>query len=403
MSGLEASLLLGSVHGLVLAIVLRGRDRNRRANRYLASVLAAVALLLFDGFLRARGTLASHPHLIGLGAWIPFVLGPLVFLYVRDLTAPDPARLRPPWRHFVVPAAFVLLLVATFYPRSASYKLRITEHDAPWFISATEIFLLVYGICYAIAALVLLRRHRAHVQALYSNLRAVSLRWLVVLAGLNALVWIAAFVAFMLRISGATEASAASAIVPIGSTVVIFVIGYFQLGQAEIFERQPKVEHEVASAPSPQPAVTSPPPEVAPPPPGEPAPAAAPASRQAPAYARARLAEDDAAAVEARIRSAMTEQRLYQRPGLTLAELADEVAATPHEVSQVLSTRLERNFYTFINEHRIEHVKTALTTTDRPVLDLAFEAGFQSKSTFNTAFRKATGTTPREFRDRARR
>jgi len=99
----------------------------------------------------------------------------------------------------------------------------------------------------------------------------------------------------------------------------------------------------------------------------------------------------------------MTEQRLYRQPGLTLGELADAVGATPHEVSQVLSTRLARNFFTFVNEHRIEAVKTALTTSDRPVLDLAFEAGFQSKSTFNTAFRKATGMTPSEYRQRATR
>jgi len=154
---------------------------------------------------------------------------------------------------------------------------------------------------------------------------------------------------------------------------VIFVTGYFQLGQSEIFT---------------------------PPPPPQPEPARQPVP---PSYARARLADDDASAVESRIRDAMTERHLYQRPGLTLAELADEVAATTHEVSQVLSTRLGRNFYTFINEHRIEHVKSALLATDRPVLDLAFEAGFQSKSTFNTAFRKATGTTPREFRERASR
>jgi AraC-like DNA-binding protein len=70
-------------------------------------------------------------------------------------------------------------------------------------------------------------------------------------------------------------------------------------------------------------------------------------------------------------------------------------------VSQVLSTRLGRNFYTFINEARIEEVKSALAATDRSVLDLALEAGFQSKSTFNAAFRKSTGMTPREFRDRA--
>lgn len=374
MSGLAAVLALASIHGIVLAIVLRGRERHHRANLYLAAVLVAISLLLLDGCLRALGALTSHPHLIGLTAWVPFVLGPLVFLYVREMTAADPAGLRPGWRHFVVPAADVVLLLATFYPRSAAFKQSVAGHGAPWFVGAVEIGLLAYGITYAIATLVLLRRHRAHVQALYSNLRGVSLRWLLVLAGLNALVWLAAFVAFIVRITGAAEAGAASAIVPIGSTVVLFVIGYFQLGQAVIFEAPPAAPPDATAAP-----------------------------RPAPAYARARLAEDDAAGLEARIRAAMTERRLYQRSGLTLAELADEVAATPHEVSQVLSTRFGRNFYAFINEHRIEHVKTGLTTTDRPVLDLAFDAGFQSKSTFNTAFRKATGTTPSEFRQRPTR
>ncbi len=370
MSGLEASLLLGSAHAIVLAIVLRRRERHRRANLYLAAMLGALALLLLDGFLRARGTLLVHPHLIGLTAWVPFVLGPLVYLYVRELTAPEPEQLRSPWRHFMVPAAYVVLLAVTFLPRSASYKRGVAYHDAPWFISALEVVLLVYGITYSIAVLVLLRRHQARVRAIYSNLRGVSLRWLQVLGVLSALVWIAAFVGFVIRITEVTDASGASAIVPIGSAITVFVVGYFQLGQAEIFVGQPAVEPSTPAVPR-------------------------------PAYARARLAEHDAAAVEARIMSAMTERRLYQRAGLTLGELADEVAATPHEVSQILSTRLQRNFYSFVNEHRITHVKAALASSERPVLDLAFEAGFQSKSTFNSAFRKATGMTPREFRQRS--
>jgi AraC-like DNA-binding protein len=378
MSGLAACLMLGGVHAIVLAIVLRRRERNRRANRYIAALLGALGLLLFNGCLRATGTLSEHPHLIGLTAWVPFVLGPLVFLYVREMTAPEPERLAPAWRHFIVPAAYVLLLAATFFPRSASYKLGVAEGAPSWSVTAGEVTLLVYGISYGIAALVLLGRHRANILDLYSNLRAVSLRWLKLLAGLNVLVWISAFVGFVVRVSGVTGASAASAIVPIGSTVVTFVIGYFQLAQGEIFAPQPAPAAPAAPTPAPEP-------------------------RLPPAYARARLADDDASAVEDRVRAAMTERHLYQRSGLTLAELADEVAATPHELSQVLSTRLGRNFYTFINEHRIEHVKTALLATDRPVLDLAFEAGFQSKSTFNTAFRKTTGTTPREFRERAKR
>lgn len=449
MSGLEASLLLGSAHGVLLAVVLGRRARNRRANRYLAALLGAMSLLLLDGFLRARGLLQEHPHLIGLTAWVPFVLGPLVYLYVREMTAPDPSRYHAPWRHFVVTAAYVVLLVVTFFPRSASYKLAVAQHDKSLLIQVIEVGLLGYGIVYASAAILRLHRHRGFIQDLFSNLHGVSLRWLFVLAILNLLVWIAALVAFFVRVTGVTEAAAASAIVPLGSTLTVFVIGYFQLGQAEIYAGQPAVvgvpaprpraselpapsladthaldvqppvpedaapARELVSAPTPAPGSSGPAASPTEPPPiDEPGPAASAPEpeptpppvtegRAAPAYQRARLPEEDASAVEARIKAAMTERQLYKRPGLTLGELADEVAATPHEVSQVLSTRLGRNFYNFVNEHRIEHVKQGLRTSDRSVLDLAFEAGFQSKSTFNSAFRKATGTTPREFRQRA--
>jgi AraC-like DNA-binding protein len=377
LSGLAVSLLLGSLHSIALAIALRRRARNRHANAYLAALLGALSLLLFNGFLRAAGVLAAYPHLIGVTAWVPFVLGPLVFLYVREMTAAEPAALAPRWRHGIVPVAAVLLLAITFYPRSASFKRAIGSGQTTWLGDALEVALLVHGIAYAIAALVLLRRHRRQVQQLYSNLRGVDLRWLFALAVLNALVWIAALVAYVIRAMGVGETSAVWAIVPLGSTLTVFVIGYFQLGQAEIYVVPPRVD------------------------PGPPAvPEAPEALRAVPAYERARLADDDAAELERRITAAMTDQHLYRRAGLTLAELADEVAATPHEVSQVLSTRLGRNFYTFVNEHRIRHVQDALASTDRPVLDLALEAGFQSKSTFNSAFRKATGTTPSEYRQR---
>jgi AraC-like DNA-binding protein len=354
-SGLEAFLLLGCVHGLVLAIVVVRRATNRVANRYLATLLAAISLLLFNGYLAAHGTLAAHPHLTGFAAWIPFALGPLVFLYVREMTA---QRGAPPWRHFVVTAAYILLLAIVFFPRSAAYKLAVTRGDASWLVLAIEAFLLVYGMTYVAGALVLLRRHRPRVQEVYSNLGGVSLRWLVVLVTLNALVWGCAIVSFALRLAGHDSPEA---IVPLGSTITVFLIGYFQLGQTEVFVEAPPA---------------------------------------APAYQKARLPEDDAADLEAKITAAMTADKLYQRSGLTLGELADAVGATPHEVSQILSTRLGRNFYAYVNEHRVEHVKAALATSDRPILDLALEAGFQSKSTFNAAFRKATGMTPSDFRRR---
>src|SRR5436190_4712458 len=111
MSGLEAFLLLGCIHALVLGVVVLRRRQNRAANRYLAILLGVLSIMLLDGFLIARGTLFAHPHLIGLAAWTPFAIGPLVFIYVRELTAQVGA---PVWRHFVIPAGYVVLLLVTF-------------------------------------------------------------------------------------------------------------------------------------------------------------------------------------------------------------------------------------------------------------------------------------------------
>ena len=368
-------MLLASVHGAVLALVIRARRTNRDANRYLAALLGTLALMMLDGYGRASGFELAHPHAIGITAWVPFLIGPLLYLYVRAMTAVEPSRVPPAWPHFVITIAFIALLVPTFYIRDAAAKLEIAT-SPPRFVLASEALVLVHGFAYLAASLRRLLRHRAHVQALYSNTRDVSLRWLTVIISLNAVGWAIALVMFFLRDGSGRDLGTIAA--PATAAIGVFVMGYFQLGQAEIFVDQP-----AAAA-----AVVEPvrPPAVAP-----------------PAYTKARLGDDDAAELEGKLRAAMTADKLYERAGLTLAELADAVAATPHEVSQILSTRLGKNFYTFVNEHRVEHVKAALATSTRPVLDLALEAGFQSKSTFNAAFRKATGTTPSEFRDRLSR
>ena len=356
------------VHAVVLAFVIRARHRNRDANRYLSALLVALALMMLDGYGRASGFELSHPHAIGLTAWVPFLIGPLLYLYVRAMTAVDPSRVPPAWPHLVITVAYVALLIPAFYFRSAAAKLEIAT-SPPTFVLVSEVTVLLHGFAYIAASLRLLLRHREHVQELYSNTREVSLRWLTVVVAINAIGWGIALAMFFVR--DATGHGVATTAAPASAALGVFVIGYFQLGQVEIFVQPPA-----------------------------PAPAVSPAP---PAYQKARLPDDDASELEAKLRAAMTTDKLYQRAGLTLAELADAIAATPHEVSQILSTRLGKNFYTFVNEYRVEHVKAALGASSRPVLDLALEAGFQSKSTFNAAFRKATGTTPSEYRDQLTR
>lgn len=92
-------------------------------------------------------------------------------------------------------------------------------------------------------------------------------------------------------------------------------------------------------------------------------------------------------------------QRPYLNPDLTLADLSDQVAMTPREVSELLNQSLGLHFFDFVNAHRIDHSRQLLVSEpSKSILDILLASGFNSKSSFNTAFKKQVGMTPSEFR-----
>lgn len=89
----------------------------------------------------------------------------------------------------------------------------------------------------------------------------------------------------------------------------------------------------------------------------------------------------------------------YRRPKYSLRNLADEMGLSEQDVSWAINTGGQKNFSDFINELRIEEVKSSLAQIlpDQNILDIALGAGFNSKSSFNAVFKKHTGMTPSQY------
>lgn len=83
---------------------------------------------------------------------------------------------------------------------------------------------------------------------------------------------------------------------------------------------------------------------------------------------------------------------------LSLGKLASQCGMSTHQASAAINQCSGSNFYDWLNQYRIEAAQQALLQTDTPVSRICFEVGFNSKSTFNTAFRRFSGCTPTEFR-----
>ncbi|WP_167605311.1 helix-turn-helix domain-containing protein [Maribellus sediminis] len=101
------------------------------------------------------------------------------------------------------------------------------------------------------------------------------------------------------------------------------------------------------------------------------------------------------------VQKVMASDEPFLDPALTLHTLAKECHIPSRELSILINHHLNKHFFDFVNEYRIEKAMELLTSPDRKeytVLEILYEVGFNSKSSFNTAFKKHTGFTPTEYR-----
>ncbi len=100
------------------------------------------------------------------------------------------------------------------------------------------------------------------------------------------------------------------------------------------------------------------------------------------------------------IEDVIKKEKPYLRPRLKLAEFSEMCGIQPHLMSRIINEHYGKNFYDFINTYRTEEFITRIDANALKrftILQLAFESGFNSKTTFNTSFKKITGLTPREY------
>ncbi len=115
-------------------------------------------------------------------------------------------------------------------------------------------------------------------------------------------------------------------------------------------------------------------------------------------YQKSPLTEPKLVELSDKIKCAMEHEKLYKDPNLSLGHLSKHIEVLPNYVTQVLNTYMNETFFDYTNRLRIEEAKKILERTDDAVADIAISVGFNSRSTFYTAFKKSTGNTPGAYR-----
>ena len=349
--------------------------RHRPASGWLAGLILAIGALSFcDSEVLRRQT-------FGLLDWPVAALGACYYCYVRSLTGLGNGRRQA--LHFM-PA----LLAAGIFAGLHLSLAKVPAEASPSRAWLATFFAVVYAsqaitLGYLGPVLWRLAQHRARVRECFSSTARRDLAWLAWLTG-------ATLALFLAWVPATVLGGGFGEVLLIGRVLLLCFIGWYGVRQAPVFVPALAWPALASHQPVPDPAPTDS---------GRMAATDAPALP--PKYARSGLTEAAGELIASRLAHRMSVTRDYLENELTLGQLAERIGTSPQWLSQYLNHVLGQSFFDYVNGLRVLEVQRALgdsANIGRPLLEIALAAGFNSKSTFNAAFKKHAGCAPSAWR-----
>jgi AraC-like DNA-binding protein len=336
-------------------VLLAPRFRQPYANRILIALLLVFCIEKADQLFLASGAVLAHPQFGMIGNLFGALISPLIFLHVCARTDTGFRLNRATALVFIPFVLLVIYAVASFHvlpledKRAAFAQGLILTPLNTWIIPVLG-DLVSLGIF--LAAMRVLHRHDMRVRNWFSEIEDRTL------TGLRTLVAMIAILMALHLVWTLTRSPGFGLVLNLAHFILINVLGLTALRPA------PQAQGEERALPE-----------------------TAPGNSQA-----------DPALLQA-IDAALEADKLYLDPDLTVARLARHIRHKPRAVSETINALAGRNFYDHVNRLRIDAAKLQLKAEpDTSILDIAYACGFNSKSAFNTAFKRLTLVTPSAFR-----
>ncbi|AOP33320.1 hypothetical protein A0128_05345 [Leptospira tipperaryensis] len=119
-------------------------------------------------------------------------------------------------------------------------------------------------------------------------------------------------------------------------------------------------------------------------------------------YSRSRLGGLEVDSIVRELERMMKIEKIFQDEEISLSSVAERVSLSSHQLSELINRKLGKSFFAWLNQYRVEEAKRLLSESDKTVLEIAMEVGFNNRSSFNEAFLKFTQKTPVDYRKSSR-
>jgi AraC-like DNA-binding protein len=352
---ISALLLMAAMQGVFLSLALIvKKTKNRASNVYLSLILIYFSIQLFfswggrNGFNNQKDT---FPYWVFLS---DLIIPPSLWLFLKHNSDIN-FKFKPKQLLLYSPAA-IQIIIAFLYKQvstSAFYSfVNVIVRSKLWYFSTEELplFATVAVLVIYSKKIISLRKQFKGLLNPPVRLHLIKMQCIFFLLCLLTLMW-AALVLFNIQLFHLIE---------ITCTATLFVMGYVAYLRPDFFEL-PKL----FNAKNPE---------------------------------NSAFKNYDDVNEFIQLKKLFEEHSIYNRSKLTLKELSDELKLPPKYVSYLINTYSSSNFNDFVNAYRVKDVLRRIQTEkNKNLLGIALDAGFNSKSTFNQAFKQHTGKSPSEF------
>ena len=355
------------------------------SNYFLAAFLIAHALIPLHELIlwgaAFKVQVREHwPQVYFIGAFAYYLDAVLLYFYVKSLVFRD-FHIRPKdYLHLIPFVLFALFMVFAFYRYPGALRQEWIDTEvfvySPGYIGM-DVFIKCLRVGYCVAVFLLIYKYKDILKNTHSNIEKVDILWLKILVvGFTFVTCMEAFLA-LAKLAGLFVEYDFLHPDPDGNLIeYIGLSGYYALfvlvctlvfTSMRYFSNFEAVKQKDTKEPAKK-------------------------------NTQEKLLNPEYAA---KIDGLMRAQQTYLNPELTLDMLADTLAIPAKDLSMIINRHFNLNFYEFINGYRIEEAQKRLidpANKDKTITDIYLEVGFNSKSVFNTFFKKLVGRTPSEYR-----
>lgn len=386
--GMNNFYLIGFTQAVFFIVLILTKKKKVLSDYVLSFFILLLGGQLFYLYSYNIGWYSHNPWILITVTYYWTFLGPTLFLYTVLIIQ---GGRKPGWKLLLYILPPVLIVTIGFFKYIViDGKDFFSDMDSANMIHKIVAFILLCNSpLFYILTILKLRKHSKQIKRYFSYSRNVDLKWLYFLSN-----GFAIFLLFMI-FRTYIQKSLNLGIPPnfkytwIVMDIYIFGIGFYGYRQKGIFS----YETEKSSTFLRDKADT----------PGAEISGNQTLTGEKISYQKSGLKKEEIEELSKNLLNLMENKKPYLDCELNLAVLAEKLETTPHKLSQILNVNFNKNFFDFINDFRIEEAKKLLSSPEKSnykIIAIAYDSGFNSKSTFYTVFKKSTSLTPSEYRSR---